>query len=103
AFRYTEPDLYKRIAHLLDEKRSEREAYIQRVIEILQKELRAVGIAPTMQGVVHDLWTPIEGEFDDYIANPKANRYQSLHTAVIGPEGKTLEVQIRTEEMHQLS
>ncbi len=57
----------------------------------------------TVLGVVHDLWKPIEGEFDDYIANPKANEYRSLHTAVIGPEGLTLEVQIRTEEMHQLS
>ncbi|HUI99902.1 MAG TPA: bifunctional (p)ppGpp synthetase/guanosine-3',5'-bis(diphosphate) 3'-pyrophosphohydrolase [Usitatibacter sp.] len=146
AFRYTEPELYKRIAQLLDEKRSEREAYIQRVIELLQKELHAMGIAAAIQGrpkhiysiwrkmggknvtfeglydiravrvivgnvrecytvlgVVHDLWTPIEGEFDDYIANPKANQYQSLHTAVIGPEGRTLEVQIRTEEMHRHS
>jgi GTP pyrophosphokinase len=146
AFRYTEPELYKRIAQLLDEKRSEREAYIQRVIELLQRELKQMGIPTTIQGrpkhiysiwrkmrgknvafenlydiravrvivrnvrecytvlgVVHDLWTPIEGEFDDYIANPKTNRYQSLHTAVLGPEGKTLEVQIRTEEMHQHS
>jgi len=146
AFRYTEPELYRKIAQLLDEKRSEREAYIQRVIERLHRELAAMSVPATIQGrpkhiysiwrkmrgknvafeglydiravrvivrnvrecytvlgVVHDLWTPIEGEFDDYIANPKTNEYRSLHTAVIGPEGKTLEVQIRTEEMHQHS
>jgi GTP pyrophosphokinase len=146
AFRYTEPELYRRVAQLLDEKRHDREAYIQRVVELLHRELAASGIAATIQGrpkhiysiwkkmrgkdvsfealrdiravrvivanvrecytvlgVVHDLWTPIEGEFDDYIANPKPNAYRSLHTAVIGPEDKTLEVQIRTEEMHRHS
>lgn len=52
-------------------------------------------------GVVHRLWTPIRGQFDDYVAAPKSNGYQSLHTAATDVEGKTLEVQIRTREMHE--
>jgi len=144
SFRFLEPELYKRIAGMLDEKRLEREEYIRRAVELLTRELEAAGvkgeihgrpkhiysiwnkmrtksldfsqvydvralrvIVPTVKdcytalGVVHNLWQPIPKEFDDYISRPKGNLYQSLHTAVIGPEGKTVEVQIRTEEMHR--
>ncbi|MBL0123442.1 MAG: bifunctional (p)ppGpp synthetase/guanosine-3',5'-bis(diphosphate) 3'-pyrophosphohydrolase [Betaproteobacteria bacterium] len=143
SFRYLEPDLYKRVAALLDGKRGEREAFIQRVLDTLRVELGTLGVKAEVAGrpkhifsihrkmqsknlpferlydvravrvlvdsvadcyavlgLVHDFWEPIPGEFDDYIAQPKANNYQSLHTAVVGPEGKTLEVQIRTHEMH---
>ncbi len=60
-----------------------------------------VGACYAALGVVHNLWPYIPGEFDDYIANPKDNDYRSLHTAVVGPEGKTIEVQIRSHEMHR--
>src|SRR5437588_8726946 len=144
SFRFLEPELYKRIAGMLDEKRLEREQYIARAIAVLTQELEAAGvkgeiygrpkhiysiwnkmraksldfsqlydvralrvIVPELKdcytalGVVHNLWQPIPKEFDDYISRPKGNLYQSLHTAVLGPEGKTVEVQIRTEEMHR--
>ncbi|HEX7218920.1 MAG TPA: bifunctional (p)ppGpp synthetase/guanosine-3',5'-bis(diphosphate) 3'-pyrophosphohydrolase [Burkholderiales bacterium] len=142
SFRYLEPELYKRIASMLDERRLEREQYIKNAIRVLAEALgdikaeitgrpkhiysiwnkmrtkqldfsqlydvRALRvIVPEVKdcyaalGVVHNLWTPIPKEFDDYISRPKGNLYQSLHTAVLGPAGKTLEVQIRTQEMHQ--
>jgi GTP pyrophosphokinase len=71
-----------------------------RAVRILVDEVRDCYAA---LGLVHNLWVPIPKEFDDYIAKPKGNDYRSLHTAVIGPEDKVVEVQIRTHEMHRHS
>ncbi|MBM3127413.1 MAG: bifunctional (p)ppGpp synthetase/guanosine-3',5'-bis(diphosphate) 3'-pyrophosphohydrolase [Chloroflexi bacterium] len=74
--------------------------YDIRAIRVIVENLRECYV---VLGIIHSLWTPIPGEFDDYIAKPKENYYQSLHTAVIGPRGKPIEVQIRTAEMHHLA
>ncbi len=77
-----------------------KEIHDTRAVRILVDELKDCYAA---LGVVHNLWTPIPKEFDDYIAKPKGNDYRSLHTTVTGPEGKVVEVQIRTHEMHRHS
>ncbi len=143
AFRYLEPDRYKMIARLIDERRADRDYYVDRIVKRLKSILAQYGITADVSGrskhiysiwrkmdskglpfeqifdvravrvivpdvftcyqvlaVIHQTWRPIAGEFDDYIAAPKDNFYQSLHTAVILEDGKTLEVQIRTPEMH---
>ena len=144
SFRFLQPETYRRIAKLLDERRVDREVFIRESLEELQRALDAAGIHAELAGrpkhiysiwkkmqrkaldfsdlydiravrvlvdnitdcygalgVVHARWPHLPNEFDDYIARPKPNGYQSLHTAVVGPAGKTLEVQIRTHEMHR--
>jgi len=145
ACRYLEPDTYKHIARSLDERRMDREWYIEKVIAQVKNELHRDGIATVAVsgrpkhiasilakmrkkhldfeevydvravrvlvkdikdcyhalGLIHSLWQPIPGQFDDYISRPKGNGYKSLHTAVVGPENKALEIQIRTFDMHQ--
>ncbi|CAM4153209.1 RelA/SpoT family protein [Paracidovorax anthurii] len=143
SFRFLEPDTYKQIARLLDEKRAEREVYMEQLRGRLESELRARSISASVQGRpkhiysivkkmrgksldfdqvfdiralrvvvpsvkdcyaalswVHSHFKPIDAEFDDYIAKPKPNGYQSLHTVVRDEAGKAIEIQIRTQAMH---
>lgn len=146
AFRFLEPATYKRIAKMLEEKRLERESFVESAIGRLKAELAAAGIKAevygrpkhifsiwnkmrgksldfselydvrafrvivddvktcyTVLGLVHNIWAPIPEEFDDYISRPKTNGYQSLHTVVVAEDGRALEVQIRTQEMHRFA
>jgi GTP pyrophosphokinase len=143
AFRFLEPETYKRVAGLLDQKRVEREEYVEQLRSRLEAELRAQGIRASVNGRpkhiysivkkmrgksldfdqvfdiralrvivptvddcyaalswVHEKFTPLVEEFDDYIAKPKANGYQSLHTIVRDHAGRAIEIQIRTQAMH---
>ncbi|HEX2469273.1 MAG TPA: bifunctional (p)ppGpp synthetase/guanosine-3',5'-bis(diphosphate) 3'-pyrophosphohydrolase [Candidatus Limnocylindrales bacterium] len=102
-----EPDLQGRPKHIFSIwKKMQRkgaefgEIYDVYAIRVLVDEVRDCYAA---LGIVHSLWRPIPGQFDDYIAVPKNNLYQSLHTAVIALDGKPLEIQIRTHQMHQVS
>ena len=144
AFRYLEPDAYRRVSDGLDQRHADRGRYIAQVVARLREELHRAGISAEISGrpkhvfsvwtkmrekdldlsgvfdvlgfrilvndvsecyaalgVVHGLWEPILDAFDDYIAKPKPNGYQSLHSAVIGPDEITIEVQIRTFAMHR--
>ena len=76
------------------------EIYDVRAVRVLVQDIRDCYAA---LGVAHSLWQHVPGEFDDYIATPKENNYRSIHTAIIGPQGKTVEVQIRTHDMHNQS
>ncbi|SFW20193.1 GTP pyrophosphokinase [Nitrosovibrio sp. Nv17] len=77
-----------------------KEIHDARAVRILVNDIKD---CYAVLGMVHNLWTPIPKEFDDYIARPKSNDYRSLHTAVMGPEDKVIEIQIRTHEMHRHS
>jgi GTP diphosphokinase / guanosine-3',5'-bis(diphosphate) 3'-diphosphatase len=89
------------IARKMERKGAEfNEIYDIHAVRVLVDEVKDCYAA---LGVVHSIWRPIPGQFDDYIAMPKANLYQSLHTAVIGPDAKPLEVQIRTRSMHDVA
>jgi GTP pyrophosphokinase len=144
SFRFLEPDHYRRVASLLDEKRTEREQGVEAARRQMAQELAAVGVRAEVQGRpkhiysiwkkmqgksldfahvfdvralrvivddvpqcyaalsrVHERWRPVAGEYDDYIARPKPNGYQSLHTVVLDDDGRPVEVQIRTRAMHE--
>ena len=149
AFRYLQPESYRRVASMVSAKRVERERYVRQVEAELREALAEAGIEAEVSGrvkhlysihdkmrryaaegktfdqihdllalrvlvetvpecyqsfgIVHQIWRPIPGAFDDYIASPRESLYQSLHTSVLGPDQRTFEVQIRTHEMHEVA
>lgn len=146
SFKMLKPDVYKKIAQLVNKKKAERDEYIENLIKIFTDKVSQYGLKVDVSGrakhfysifkkmdsqqinfedihdivafrvltkkmsecyevlgIVHSFFKPVPGRFKDYIAMPKNNMYQSLHTTVIGPYGERLEIQIRTYEMHQVS
>jgi GTP diphosphokinase / guanosine-3',5'-bis(diphosphate) 3'-diphosphatase len=146
ALRYLDPQTYHSVERALQRRGTDRERYLEKVINELEAALAEAGIEAEIYGrekhltsivrkmerknrrleeiydvlgirvlvnekkdcygalgVIHTMWHPIPGEFDDYIATPKESMYQSIHTAVIGSEGTPIEIQIRTFEMHQIA
>ncbi|PID64829.1 MAG: GTP pyrophosphokinase, partial [Gammaproteobacteria bacterium] len=99
------PQVYGRAKHInsIFNKMKKKNKRLEEIYDLLAIRVQVDSLKDcyTVLGIAHAMWKHIPSEFDDYIANPKPNGYQSLHTAVVGPQGKTIEIQIRTNEMHE--